>query len=297
MQPPSGRFILNSVFMNPIFSYINYRLFLKDYYEEQKRTSRFFSYRYFAKKAGINSPNFLKQIIESKRNLTDLTINRFIAALKLNEKEADFFRHLVLFNQARSAQEKQQHYTVMLSMMHTVKEQRLAALQHEYFNHWFVPVVREMVSLYDFKGDYKSLAAAVTPQITVREVRFAIKLLKNLGMIKQLPDGTFRQTAAAIISDSTIARMAVRSFNREMIRKAEIALDNTPIDERQIYGVTVGISKACYDVLVAEMEAFRDRVVAIVNGDSCSNRVYQINLQLFPLSRELDTGGKAGVRQ
>ncbi|MBN1308555.1 MAG: TIGR02147 family protein [Chitinispirillaceae bacterium] len=283
--------------MNPIFSYINYRLFLKDYYEEQKRTSRFFSYRYFAKKAGINSPNFLKQIIESKRNLTDLTINRFIAALKLNEKEADFFRHLVLFNQARSAQEKQQHYTVMLSMMHTVKEQRLAALQHEYFNHWFVPVVREMVSLYDFKGDYKSLAAAVTPQITVREVRFAIKLLKNLGMIKQLPDGTFRQTAAAIISDSTIARMAVRSFNREMIRKAEIALDNTPIDERQIYGVTVGISKACYDVLVAEMEAFRDRVVAIVNGDSCSNRVYQINLQLFPLSRELDTGGKAGVRQ
>ena len=280
--------------MNPIFSYIDYRFFLKDYYEEQKKKSRFFSYRYFAKKAGINSPNFLKLIIESKRNLTVLTISKFITALKFNEKEAKFFRHLVFFNQAKSAQEKQLHYTVMLSMMHTVKEQRLTALQHEYYNHWFVPVVREMVSLYDFKGDCKKLAAAVLPPISLREARFAIKLLKKLGMIEQLPDGKFRQSARAIVSDSGVGRMAVRSFNREMLRKAELALDKTPIEERQIYGVTIGISKACYDVLAAEMAAFRDRVVAITNGDTNSNRVYQMHLQLFPLSQELWTDGITG---
>ena len=279
--------------MNSIFSYINYRLFLKDYYEEHKKSSRYFSYRYFLKKAGINSPNFLKQVIESKRNLTVLTIDKFIIALRLNEKEANFFRHLVLFNQAKSAQEKQEHYTVMLSMMHMVKEYRLTALQHEYLNHWFIPVVREMVCLHDFKNDFKELASAVTPPITIREARFAIKLLKSLGIIKQLPDGTFRQTAAAIISDSSVARMAVRSFNREMLRKAEIALDNTPTDDRQIYGVTIGVSKACYDVLAAEMAAFRDRAVAIVNSDTGSNRVYQLHLQLFPLSRELGTEGKS----
>jgi uncharacterized protein (TIGR02147 family) len=274
--------------MFPVFSYIDYRLFLKDYYEEQKKTSRFFSFRYFAQKAGINSPNFLKLIIESKRNLTTLTIDKFIAALKLNEKEAQFFRHLVLFNQAKSVQEKQEHYAVMLSMMHTVKEQRLTALQHEYYNHWFVAVVRELVNLHDFKGDYKKLAATVTPPISVREARFAVKLLEKLGMIELLPDGAYRQTTAAIISDSSVARMAVRSFNREMLRKAEIALDSTPVEERQIYGVTVGVSKECYNVLAAEMAAFRDRVVGIVNRDTGSNRVYQMHLQLFPLSRKVE---------
>lgn len=273
--------------MNSLFSYINYRLFLRDYYREQKKTSRFFSYRYFAKKAEINSPNFLKQIIESKRNLTSLTLGKFITALKLNEKESLFFRHLVLFNQAKTAQEKQQHYAVMLSMMHTVKEQRLSALQHEYYNHWFVPVVREIVSLYIFNGDYKKLAAAVQPPISVREARFAVKLLLKLGIIEQLPDGTYRQTSAAIVSDSSVARMAVRSFNREMLRKAEIAIDEIPIEERQIYGVTIGVSEECYDVLAAEMAAFRDRVVAIVNSDKNSDRVYQLHLQLFPLSRKL----------
>lgn len=281
--------------MVQVFSYIDYRLFLKDYYEEQKKNSRFFSYRYFAQKAGINSPNFLKQIIESRRNLTALTVDKFIAALKLNDKEARFFRHLVFFNQSKSVQEKQEHYAVMLSMMHTVKEQKLTALQHEYYNHWFVPVVRELLSLYDFKGDYKKVAATISPPISVREVRFAIKLLMNLGIIKQLPDGTYRQTDVAIISDSNVARMAVRSFNREMLRKAESALDNTPVEERQIYGVTVGISKECYNVLATEMAAFRDRVVAIVNRDTCSNRVYQMHLQLFPLSGQLDAGRNAEV--
>jgi uncharacterized protein (TIGR02147 family) len=283
--------------MNPIFSYIDYRSFLRDYYEEMKKNSRFFSYRYFSKKAGINSPNFLKQIIESKRNLTAFTIDKFITALKFNEKEAKFFRHLVLFNQAKSAQEKQSHYMVLVSMMHMVKEQRLTALQHEFYNHWFVSVVREMVSLHDFKNDYKQLAAAVTPPISVREARFAVKLLKSLNMIEQLPDGTFRQTDAAIISNSSIGRMAVRSFNREMLRKAETALDQTPVEERQIYGVTIGISKACYDVLAAEMAAFRDRVVSIVNSDTQSNRVYQMHLQLFPLSQELGAGDKMGQQQ
>ncbi len=273
--------------MKSIFSYINYRLFLRDYYEERKKTCKFFSYRYFSKKAGINSPNFLKLVIESKRNLTSLTIEKFIKALALSDKEANFFRHLVLFNQSKSGQEKQHHYTIMLSMMHNVKEQRLTALQHEYFNHWFVPVIREMICLYDFKGDYKKIASSVIPPINVREVRFAIKLLKKLGMIEQKSDGTFKQTSAAIISDSTIGRMAIRSFNREMLLKAQAALDEIPVEERQIYGVTIGVSRACYDVIAAEMAAFRDRVVAIVNNDTYSNRVYQLHLQLFPLSRTL----------
>ena len=175
----------------------------------------------------------------------------------------------------------------MLSMMHTIKEQRLTADQHEYYNKWYVPVIRELVCLHDFKGNYKEIAAAVYPPISSRDARYAVKLLLKLKMIEKRPDGTYRQTTSAIISNSEVARMAVRNFNREMLRKAESALDNTPVEERQIYGVTIGLSKAGYDVLVSEMAAFRDRVVAITNNDKYSSRVYQMHLQFFPLSREL----------
>ena len=46
-------------YMINIFEYQNYRLYLKDYYQEQKSTKKYFSYRYFSKKAGINAPAFL----------------------------------------------------------------------------------------------------------------------------------------------------------------------------------------------------------------------------------------------
>lgn len=149
--------------------------------------------------------------------------------------------------------------------------------------------------MHKFNDEYKQLAAAVTPPISVREARFAVGLLKKLKMIEQLPDGTYRQVTTAIISDSSVARMAVRSFNRQMIQKAEVALDVTPVEERQIYGVTIGISKECYNLLAVEMAAFRDRVVTIANRDTCSSRVYQINLQLFPLSKECKVEEKAGA--
>ncbi len=49
--------------MRSIFEYIDYRRFLSDYYNHKKETSRTFSYRYFAEKAGLTSPSFLKHAL------------------------------------------------------------------------------------------------------------------------------------------------------------------------------------------------------------------------------------------
>ena len=38
------------------------------------------------------------------------------------------------------------------------------------------------------------------------------------------------------------------------------------------------------DKILAELAAFKERVVSIVNKDTKSSRVYQFNFQLFPLS-------------
>jgi uncharacterized protein (TIGR02147 family) len=116
--------------MDRIFAYIDYRKFLGDYYVDKKRTTRHFSHRYFAMKAGVKSPVLLKQVIDGKRNLTSLMIEKFAQALCLNKKESVFFRNLVLFNQARTAFDKQEHYSVLLSMIDAVSEHKLSADQY-----------------------------------------------------------------------------------------------------------------------------------------------------------------------
>jgi uncharacterized protein (TIGR02147 family) len=272
--------------MKPVLSYIDYRLYLRDFYDEKKQTTRFFSTRYFAKKAGLSSASFLREIINGKKNLGKPTVEKFILALGLTGKEARFFKHLVFFNQARGADEKQDHYAVLLSLMNTVKEFQLTALQLQIYNYWYVPVIRELVSIMDFKDDFALLAKSIHPVITASEAKSAVKLLVRLKMLRKLENGMYEQTSRAVQAKSDLDAMAILNFTRAMAEKAIYALVTLPKDERNFSTITCGMSRSCYELILAETSAFRDRVVTIINNDARTqtDRVYQFNFQIFPVS-------------
>jgi len=273
--------------MQPIFEFIDYRKFLSDWYTEKKETSQYFSYRYFAQKIGINSPSFLKSVIDAKRNLTHQMAERFCKALGLGAKEKQYFHALVLFNQAKTLAEKQQYYAALRAMSGIVKESVLSVDQFDYFANWYNPVIRELICLYNFNDDYQKIAMTVKPTIEQSEVRSAIALLLRLKLVEKQKDGLYRQVSSAIVADESITSIAVRSFARTMIDRSKTALDTVDKKNRHISGITMGISKETYDMLTAEIEAFKDRVKTIVNHDSSANRIYQMNLTLFPVSEDI----------
>jgi uncharacterized protein (TIGR02147 family) len=273
--------------MREIFKYIDYRRYLADFYLEKKNSTRHFSYRFFAEKAGIKSPVFLKQVIDGERNLTRPAIEKFQSALDLNKKECLFFKNLVLFNQAKTALEKQECYSVMLSMMDNVHEHQVSGDQYLYFDKWYNSVIRELVCLCDFQDDFDVIAKTVKPRIKAVEAKKAVELLARLKMIARQKDGSYRQVDSAIISSDDMVALARRSFNSEMLMLARNANEMFPPEERNISGITMGISRSCYDVLLAEMAAFKERVKAIVNHDEQSTGVYQLSFQLFPLSEDI----------
>jgi hypothetical protein len=132
--------------MNSVFNYVNYRRFLKDYYQQAKAEKKYFSYRYFSRRAGINSPNFLKVVIEGKRNLSSKTIDKFANALGLNRNEAMFFRRLVVFNQAKTASEKQESYIILREIANQMRQNSKSADFHGSFEKWYTNVVRELIA-------------------------------------------------------------------------------------------------------------------------------------------------------
>jgi len=273
--------------MKSIFEFIDYRKFLAAYYKEQKEKNRFFSFRYFAQKTGINSPSFLKYVIEGKRNLTSPVIDKFTAVMKLTPKEGTYFRHLVLFNQAKSSAEKQEHYAVLRSMAGSVRESVLNADQFDYFANWYIPVIRELVTLHNFGEDYKLLASMVKPPILPSEAKSAVKLLLRLNFLKKKPDGIYEQKDRAITADSSVVSLALKSYAQSMIEHSKNALETINADQRHVSGMTMGISPVTYAILEAEINAFKDRVKTIVSRDEESTVVYHMNLSLFPLSADV----------
>lgn len=270
--------------MKPIFEYIDYRKFLSAYYRYKKETSGYFSYRYFSQKIGINSPSFLKHVIDGKRNLTPQMVDRFSKALDLSAREARYFRNLVLFNQAKTSGEKQEHYAVLRSMVGMVKESVLSVDQYDYFATWYTPVIRELICLRNFGDNYRLIAQTLQPQIQPSQAKSALELLLRLKLVERRDDGSYFQTSSAITADSAITSIAVRSFARTMVDHTKNALDAFDKRERHVSGITMGISNEAYDVIAAEIEAFKDRIKVIVNRDMGSSRIYQFNLSLFPVS-------------
>lgn len=270
--------------VEPVYTYIDYRIFLRDFYNEQKKVVRHFSYRYFNLRAGVTSPVFLKLVIEGKRNLSAKTIPGFCRACQLNKSESIFFRHLVFFNQSKNSSEKQEHYAVLVSMASNVHKKIMGSEQFEYFEKWYHPAIRELVCLENFADDFEKLALTLNPSISPISAKNSVKLLLRLGLLKRESDGTYSQVDRALGTSASITPLAIRSFNKSMISLAAQALDEIPVKQRHASGVTMGISSQCYDVLCDEIEAFKDRIARIVEADRDSDRVYQFNIQFFPLS-------------
>lgn len=136
-----------------IYEYSDYRQFLGDTYTFLKTHYRYFSFRYFSKRAGYSSPNFLKLVIEGKRNISTDSIPRFSEALKLDAGETEFFAQLVQFNQARNSTERSEHAGRMLKFKELQKTYPLKQAEYSYYACWYYIPVRELAALSSFNED------------------------------------------------------------------------------------------------------------------------------------------------
>ncbi len=281
--------------MKDVFQFIDYRKFLEFFYQEQKRSKRNFSYRSFAQKAGITSPSFLKAVTEGKRNLSSKSIEQFCKAIDFKAKEARYFTHLVLFNQSKTAMEKQEYFAVLRSMSGAIQEDTLKNGQYEYYDKWYTSVIRELICLYDFQDNYELIANTVLPPITNMEAKKTIDLLLRLSLIVRSGDGTYKQTRLAIKADRSMNSSAIRNFMDTMLEQARQALHGMDRSERHISSLTLGISPTAYATIIGEIEAFKDRVKVIVNKDEENTRVYHLTLGFFPGSRGIKTLAQPAV--
>src|SRR5262245_11537732 len=93
-----------------VFGFLDYRAFLREFYRRRKHDSALFSFRVFARRAGLQSPNHLKRVMEGERNLSDDGAARYSVALGLEGDAASYFCELVRFNQAKLSNERSAAY-------------------------------------------------------------------------------------------------------------------------------------------------------------------------------------------
>lgn len=269
--------------MKPIVEYMDYRAFLSDYYSENKK--RFgFTWREFAKNCGFASPVYLKQVIDGKYGLSEKAVAQVVNGMRLVGYEREYFAAMVDFCHATEPVEKQEKFSKILAITEQSKVKSVGLEKLRFFESYLNPLIRELAPA---MGDVrpKAMAKACFPKVDKDDVSHALKFLLETGFLTRDENGRFAQTDQSIIMPEQVPEgfSAGISLHRQMGKLALDAL-NRPRDERNMTGLTLGMSRKCYEEVVRELAECRRRIVALVQRDPVVEYVYRLNMQLFPLA-------------
>ena len=277
--------------MGTIFEYMDYRDYLRHLFEQRKADHSFYSYRLFSQKAGFKSPNFLKLVVDGKRNLTKESVYRVAKAFGLNKSESDYLENLVFLNQSKTLDEKNLYLSRIMRYRVKCDPRLLEVSEYEYYSQWFNPVIGELVSAADFRDDFHRLGGAVLPSITAAEAEKSVKLLQKLGFIIRNDDGTYRRSSASFTTGAQVRSVAVANYHKAMMRLASESIERFAAVERDITSVTVAVSDETWRQMREKLQRMRRELLELAESEKKPQRVVQLNLQLFPLSKPLSAGG------
>ena len=273
--------------MKPIIEYSDFRQYMRDYYEERKRRSAF-SWREFSKITGFSSCSYMKVVCDGKSKLSKIGVERVGAAMGLAGFEMEYFRAMVQYGQAESAEAKKEAFRNMLAIAKVHKVRVLEGDLFAYYDSWRNPVVRELAPLMPgaTPGDMAKMCYIET---SAQEVRESLDFLTRSGLLKKSDGDIFELAETSVTGTPDATRLAMRGMHRQMAELATPALE-LPKDERNFSGVTMGVSKETYGRIVDVLNECRKKIIAIAAEDKNIEQVYRLNLQLFPLTKNVKEG-------
>lgn len=271
---------------NPnLIEYSDYRRYLRDYYETRKASNADFSYRYLALRAGINSSAFYKYVMEGKRNLTKGSLLKTCLALDLKDRDAEYFENLVFFNQAKTLREKNVFFERLTKLRGQYETRRVHQDQYALFSKWYHGAVRETLACMDFRGDYDKLAKRLVPPVTAAQARESVSLLTKLGLVKKNAQGRWSPTDPVLVTGTPSDPQVIFEFQQRMLVLASEAFQRCSPEERTMSSTTFSISAKTLDLFRRRIRELRSEFLEAARLDEECDRVYQLNLNLFPLSR------------
>jgi uncharacterized protein (TIGR02147 family) len=274
--------------MPDIFQYTDYRLFLRDYFEQSKRNNPVFSHQYFARRAGIKSSGFMLHVIKGQRNLTIAVLHKVAHAIGMDASQTGFFELLVHFNQAREQRDKDYYLQQLMEKRRTVKTVRLVDKHYEFWKDWHHSAVREIIPVAGKNATPAGIAKLMVPAQSPAKVKASLKLLAELGLARKRGDGTYEITHQYIEGDNPVHRAAIVAFQRQMLGLAQQAWDNCKPGEVTAHTLTLAMSENLATELRRDIEQFKKKLIEkVIAEKEAPERLYEITMNYFPLSKKI----------
>lgn len=274
--------------MKSVFEYTDFRLYLGDYLAYRKSQDSSWTHRWVCASLGLRTSNFMLLVIQGKRNITPDFSSRVSTLFGHTPAEAEYFTGMVLFGQASTSLEKDFYWKSLLSLRTQQSTETIADSQYEYYSHWYNPALYDLVALPGMRQDPRSLSKALKPRVPAVQVRHSLELLERLGFLRREGDRLVKG-APVVATAPEVQSVAIYNYHRELIDIAKQSLEQDPGTVRNFTTVTMELNAQEYQIVVDMLTQFRKQALGVCGSTGPSDRIYQMNLQLFPVSQPVQS--------
>jgi uncharacterized protein (TIGR02147 family) len=268
-----------------IYAYNDFRKFLVDYQAARQKIEPTFSKSQFSRSLLLpNTRSYLNDVLRGKK-VSETFVERIIASVGFDKHEAQFFRTLVRFNQAGNIEERELFFEQLIVLNRTPKR----VLDKDilvYYSKWYHSVLRALLEIHRFDGDYARLAKRLSPPITPREAKKAVDLMIRLGIVAKNASGAYKPAEKSIAAPENMRDDLLRQYQLRFLSLAQTVLAQQPGTVPYSSTNTVSISEQGLKRLLALTGKFQDQVRSLVHKDeSPAARVFNIGIVIYPLSK------------
>ncbi len=267
----------------------DYRHFLKEELEVRKANNERYSLRAFARDLGM-SPAFLVSIMKGTKNISEEKAEAVANRLKWTAARKKAFQILVRYSrlETETLKEKALHELTTIK----AKDLRPWQMNLEKFRvvaDWYHSAVLECFELEKVKSAkvisqnlVKLFAAKLDlPQTMIQR---SLDQLANLGFIKRSGSEFVKSQDHYSIED--IPSGAIKEHHRQILQKAERALQEQDLFEREFSATTMAIPEALIPEIKVKIRQFRQEIEGAVAAEANKSEIYTLSMQFFRISKE-----------
>lgn len=273
-----------------IYDYLDYRLFLRDFYDLEKSLDPTFSYRVFATAVDIDA-SLLVKILRSKRHLSDTSVNTFVAFFNFKEGKSEYFREMVAYGKAKTPDAIRKHFET-LQKMRPSRCRMLDEARYRYFQQWYYPMVRSALDVYEYRGeqDAVSLGNSCIPKLTAAQIVTSVEALLQLGLAKRNEQGRIVPSDAHVRTQDHWLSASISEYQKTVTELGRQSIENIPKENRDISTLTMALDSSQIEKIRGILADARKSIVNVVNSmpaEQCDS-VYQLNFQMFPMMKKVE---------
>ncbi len=259
---------------------LNYRTILQEEFARRKKRNPSYSLRSYARDLKLCVAS-VSNLLSGKQGLSPLKAKQVAQILELEESEMELFCTLVESRHARAKVNREQAQKKL-----GAQELKVTDLSMEYFkviSEWYYYAILELPGVADFRSDTKWIANRLG--ISASTTTEAINRLIRLELLEEDARGNYKKVPGFLSAIANVPNRSIKNHHRQMLQKADVALDEQSVEESDFTGVTFSMNTEDLKWAKEEIKKFRRALSTRLSANKNKNRLYQLNFELFALDQ------------